>query len=123
MQQQTRLGGGRTGSLPVRTCRTSQLCTTQRAQRRCLRSAAQATFLADAPPASQAEQQPEPFTQQEWDSFVAAYTSQYEEHAMWLDEASVEGTIPPELRGTLLRNGPALYEIGGKKIPQPFDGE
>lgn len=63
------------------------------------------------------------FTQQDWDEFVKAYTSQYCEHAMFLDDSSVEGTIPKELRGTLLRNGPALYEIGGKKIPQPFDGD
>jgi len=66
---------------------------------------------------------PDRFTQQDWDEFVKAYTSQYREHAMFLDSSSVEGTIPKELKGTLLRNGPALYEIGGKKIPQPFDGD
>lgn len=35
----------------------------------------------------------------------------------------VEGTIPKELSGTLLRNGPGLFEIGDKKIAQPFDGD
>jgi all-trans-8'-apo-beta-carotenal 15,15'-oxygenase len=35
----------------------------------------------------------------------------------------VEGTIPAELRGTLLRNGPGLFEIGDKRIAQPFDGD
>ncbi len=35
----------------------------------------------------------------------------------------VEGTIPPELRGTLLRNGPGLFEVGDKRIAQPFDGD
>ncbi len=35
----------------------------------------------------------------------------------------VEGTIPKELRGTLLRNGPGLFEIGNKRIAQPFDGD
>jgi all-trans-8'-apo-beta-carotenal 15,15'-oxygenase len=63
------------------------------------------------------------FNQKDWDDFVKAYTSQYCEHAMFLDENSVEGTIPAELQGSLLRNGPALYEIGGNKIPQPFDGD
>lgn len=63
------------------------------------------------------------FSEADWDSFVKAYTSQFKEHAMFLDSSSVEGTIPEELTGTLLRNGPALYEIGGKKIPQPFDGD
>lgn len=33
------------------------------------------------------------------------------------------GTIPAELSGTLLRNGPALFEIGNQAIPQPFDGD
>lgn len=35
----------------------------------------------------------------------------------------VEGVIPPELSGTLLRNGPALFEVGGRRITQPFDGD
>lgn len=35
----------------------------------------------------------------------------------------VEGTIPAELSGTLLRNGPGLFEIGDKKVGQPFDGD
>jgi hypothetical protein len=78
-----------------------------------------------APPAAAPPPPPPParFTQAEWDSFVSGYTSQYEEHAFFVDGAAVEGTIPAELRGTLLRNGPALYEIGGKRIPQPFDGD
>lgn len=28
----------------------------------------------------------------------------------------VEGSIPPELEGTLLRNGPGLFEVGGNKV-------
>ena len=28
----------------------------------------------------------------------------------------VEGTIPPELEGTLLRNGPGLFEVGGTQV-------
>ena len=63
------------------------------------------------------------FSQAEWDAFVAGWTSQYEERAFFVEPGMVEGEIPAELQGTLLRNGPALYEIGGKSIPQPFDGD
>lgn len=31
--------------------------------------------------------------------------------------------MPAELEGTLLRNGPGLFEIGGKRISQPLDGD
>lgn len=50
------------------------------------------------------------------DAFLRGYASCYEERSFWADEAMVEGTIPPELEGTLLRNGPGLFEIGGKKV-------
>lgn len=33
------------------------------------------------------------------------------------------GEIPSELEGTLLRNGPGLFEVGGKGISQPLDGD
>lgn len=33
------------------------------------------------------------------------------------------GEIPKELSGTLLRNGPGLFEIGGRPISQPLDGD
>lgn len=33
------------------------------------------------------------------------------------------GTIPEDLEGTLLRNGPGLFEIGGIPVSQPFDGD
>ena len=33
------------------------------------------------------------------------------------------GTIPEDLEGTLLRNGPGLFEIGGIAVSQPFDGD
>lgn len=51
------------------------------------------------------------------------YRSNTEELAFTVDPSMVTGTIPPSLHGTLLRNGPGLFEIGGKKIPQPFDGD
>ena len=36
---------------------------------------------------------------------------------------NLAGTIPAELEGTLLRNGPGLLEIGGKALSQPLDGD
>ena len=75
-------------------------------------------------PPTQQQQQSDTFTEEEWKSFSSSYTSQYKEHALFLDHSAViEGAIPPQLQGTLLRNGPALYEIGGRRIPQPFDGD
>lgn len=38
------------------------------------------------------------------------------ECSYWVPEADVEGSIPVELRGTLLRNGPGLLEVYGKKL-------
>ncbi|KAK9906660.1 hypothetical protein WJX75_005713 [Coccomyxa subellipsoidea] len=35
----------------------------------------------------------------------------------------IEGKIPEELKGTLLRNGPGLFEVGGVGISQPLDGD
>lgn len=64
------------------------------------------------------------FTKKDWDSFTAGFTSQYKEHALFTEESAVTyGSIPPDLQGTLLRNGPGLFEIGGRKVPQPFDGD
>lgn len=37
--------------------------------------------------------------------------------------ANLAGTIPAELEGTLLRNGPGLLEIGGRPLSQPLDGD
>jgi carotenoid cleavage dioxygenase-like enzyme len=37
--------------------------------------------------------------------------------------AQIEGKLPKGLRGTLLRNGPGLFEVGGKRVDQPFDGD
>lgn len=35
----------------------------------------------------------------------------------------ISGDIPPELNGTLYRNGPARLEVGGKKVGHWFDGD
>jgi len=36
---------------------------------------------------------------------------------------AIEGRIPPDLRGTLFRNGPALFELFGRAVAHPFDGD
>lgn len=49
------------------------------------------------------------------------YDSQRAELAHEITE--IDGTIPPELNGTLFRNGPGLLDIGGTPIQHPFDGD
>ncbi len=36
---------------------------------------------------------------------------------------TIEGRIPPELSGTLWRNGPGRYDLGGVRYKHPFDGD
>ena len=38
-------------------------------------------------------------------------------------EASISGTIPKDLRGTFLRNGPARHERGGQRYGHRWDGD
>ncbi|MEM8830923.1 MAG: carotenoid oxygenase family protein [Cyanobacteria bacterium P01_G01_bin.19] len=49
------------------------------------------------------------------------YDSQPNEYDYEITE--IEGRIPPELSGTLFRNGPGLLDIGGSPIHHPFDGD
>ncbi|OUL31976.1 Apocarotenoid-15,15'-oxygenase [Nostoc sp. T09] len=49
------------------------------------------------------------------------YESLYQEFDYWIDD--IEGQIPPELQGTLFRNGPGLLDINGQRIHHPFDGD
>jgi len=35
----------------------------------------------------------------------------------------IEGNIPPELKGSLYRNGPGLFERGGLRKPHLLDGD
>ncbi|MEL6319119.1 MAG: carotenoid oxygenase family protein [Cyanobacteria bacterium J06626_14] len=51
----------------------------------------------------------------------AGYQSLKEEYDYWIDD--VEGCIPPELSGTLFRNGPGMLDINGTPIHHPFDGD
>ncbi|BDA40369.1 beta,beta-carotene 15,15'-dioxygenase [Coccomyxa sp. Obi] len=68
-------------------------------------------------------QREDSFTDADWDNVIRGYTSQYVERDYWVDTSMIEGSIPAELEGTLLRNGPGLFEVGGKPIGQPFDGD
>jgi all-trans-8'-apo-beta-carotenal 15,15'-oxygenase len=58
------------------------------------------------------------FNLQDWQK---GYQSQTQESEYWIDD--VEGEIPPELTGTLFRNGPGLLDINGQQYHHPFDGD
>lgn len=49
------------------------------------------------------------------------YESLPQELDYWIDD--VEGQIPPDLQGTLFRNGPGLLEVNGQRLHHPFDGD
>jgi all-trans-8'-apo-beta-carotenal 15,15'-oxygenase len=49
------------------------------------------------------------------------YASVMQEWDYAIDD--IEGQIPPELQGTLFRNGPGLLDINGQPIHHPFDGD
>lgn len=49
------------------------------------------------------------------------YRSLTQEHDYWIDE--IEGQIPPDLTGTLFRNGPGLLDVNGQRVHHPFDGD
>lgn len=55
---------------------------------------------------------------QDWQQ---GYQSQKHEYAYWIED--IEGCIPPELTGTLFRNGPGLLDIHGTSLQHPFDGD
>ncbi|HEY9644360.1 MAG TPA: carotenoid oxygenase family protein [Coleofasciculaceae cyanobacterium] len=55
---------------------------------------------------------------QEWQK---GYRSLPQEYDYWIDE--IEGQVPPELDGTLFRNGPGLLDINGQRVHHPFDGD
>jgi all-trans-8'-apo-beta-carotenal 15,15'-oxygenase len=61
---------------------------------------------------------PPRWTQDDWQR---GYRSLREETAYWVED--IEGAPPRDLRGTLLRNGPALLERGGQSVQHPFDGD
>ncbi|MGG6296849.1 carotenoid oxygenase family protein [Leptolyngbya sp. AN02str] len=62
--------------------------------------------------------QTRPYNREEWSR---GYESLREEFDYPIDE--IEGDIPPELQGTLFRNGPGLLDIRGDRYQHPFDGD
>ena len=58
------------------------------------------------------------YTREDWQGGYKSLTQEYD---YWIDD--VEGQIPPELQGTLFRNGPGLLDINGQSIHHPFDGD
>jgi all-trans-8'-apo-beta-carotenal 15,15'-oxygenase len=58
------------------------------------------------------------YHQQDWQK---GYESQPNEYDYPIK--NIEGEIPPELVGTLFRNGPGLLDIGGVQLQHPFDGD
>lgn len=55
------------------------------------------------------------------DQWLRGYDSQPREFDYWIE--NVEGRIPPQLSGTLFRNGPGLLDIHGIPLRHPFDGD
>ncbi|KGF72694.1 Apocarotenoid-15,15'-oxygenase [Neosynechococcus sphagnicola sy1] len=58
------------------------------------------------------------YTLKDWQG---GYRSQPQEFDYWIED--IEGAIPPELSGTLFRNGPGLLDVKGEAIRHPFDGD
>ncbi|WP_107668885.1 carotenoid oxygenase family protein [Cyanothece sp. BG0011] len=53
--------------------------------------------------------------------WAKGYTSQPTEYEYEIED--IEGQIPSDLQGTLFRNGPGLFEIGGETIGHIFDAD
>ncbi|MBD2384836.1 carotenoid oxygenase family protein [Cylindrospermum sp. FACHB-282] len=58
------------------------------------------------------------YTREDWQR---GYESLTQEFDYGIDD--IEGEIPPELQGTLFRNGPGLLDVNGQSIHHPFDGD
>ena len=64
---------------------------------------------------------PSASTDFDMDDWRSGYRSQPNEYAYEIED--IDGTIPPELEGTLFRNGPGLLDVGGHPVHHPFDGD
>ncbi len=65
--------------------------------------------------------QPESSPSYNLKAWSMGYESQPNEYDYEIDD--IEGEIPSQLHGTLFRNGPGLFDINGKRIQHPFDGD
>ncbi|CAL8462447.1 g1980 [Coccomyxa elongata] len=129
---------GMTGSVKptaLCTCPPLQLPQNSRAKRKLtgpkmntsmnIQCAASAVDVATTAPTQPREALPQDkvFSKDDFDNFLRGYKSQCNEHDFWISDDMIEGEIPQELEGTLLRNGPGLFEVGGVAISQPLDGD
>lgn len=58
------------------------------------------------------------FNREDWQR---GYNSLQQEFDYWIED--IEGEIPPDLYGTLFRNGPGLLDKNGERLHHPFDGD
>ncbi|WP_218079231.1 carotenoid oxygenase family protein [Anthocerotibacter panamensis] len=54
-------------------------------------------------------------------AWARGYETLTQEYDYWLED--IEGELPSELQGTLWRNGPGQFELGGVSYRHPFDGD
>ena len=50
------------------------------------------------------------------DQVKCGWHSAIKEYDYWVPTADIEGKLPPDLQGTLMRNGPGLSEVYGKRL-------
>ncbi|GAB4212497.1 MAG: carotenoid oxygenase family protein [Synechococcales cyanobacterium] len=60
-------------------------------------------------------------TSYQMEDWQQGYTTLRQESAYWLEPTV--GQVPPQLRGTLFRNGPGQLDVGGQFYGHPFDGD
>ena len=58
------------------------------------------------------------YSREDWQR---GYASQPQEMEGWIDD--MDGVLPPELSGTIFRNGPGLTDVNGTPLAHPFDGD
>ncbi|XP_047146042.1 apocarotenoid-15,15'-oxygenase isoform X2 [Hydra vulgaris] len=46
-----------------------------------------------------------------------------DEKSYWIPDCDIEGKIPLDIHGSLIRNGPGINEVYGKKLKHPIDGD
>jgi len=66
----------------------------------------------------QTTSQSKPYSLEDWRGGNRSLTQEFD-----YPIEDIEGQIPPELNGTLFRNGPGLLDIFGQAIAHPFDGD
>ena len=70
---------------------------------------------------TQLQTPPQPARSYDRADWQRGYESQKQEFAYSIDD--IDGRLPPDLRGTFFRNGPAMLDVGGRPVHHPFDGD